>query len=99
MPREVTIVVVIGALARQERLIEKKCCRSNLCLKFVSRNRTPANLPQANHVILWVRFLNHKCSDSIYRRVHRDRIHLHSGGLSQLQQLIDRITLIQPPLA
>jgi len=80
-------ISVVGLRKAQAGIVRRKC-EAVARIDCVDADRADTRLPQCDHVIVMTRFTDHRWSQSAYRFFPRDRVHLHSGGMSVLVQKI-----------
>ena len=76
-------IAVVGLRKAQAGIVRRKC-EAVARIDCVDADRADVRLPRCDEVILMTRFIDHRWSDSAYRSFPRDRVHLHSGGISLL---------------
>ncbi len=76
-------ISVVGLRKAQAGIVRRKC-EAIARIDCVDADRSDVRLPQCDHVIVMTRFTDHRWSQSAYHFFPRDRVHLHSGGMSLL---------------
>jgi hypothetical protein len=80
-------IAVVGLRKAQAGIIRRRC-GAVARIDCVNADRSSVRLPQCDDVIVMTRFTDHRWTESAFNSFPRDRVHLHSGGMSRLLQMI-----------
>ena len=80
-------IAVVGLRKAQAGIVRRRC-EAIARIDCVDADRADVRLPQCNEIILMTRFIDHRWTESAYRSLPRDRVHLHGGGMSLLARKI-----------
>jgi len=86
-------IVVVGCLPAHEQRIEQACGQS-VRLRFVESEKgrgKNVSLPSADHVILCVKFIGHRFTETANKYWPRSRVHYHRGGIKELTTKVQAI--------
>jgi hypothetical protein len=83
-------ISVVGLRKAQAGIVRRRC-EAIARIDCVDADRSDVRLPQCDHVIVMTRFTDHRWTQSAYRFYPRDRVHLHSGGMSVLFKKIEAL--------
>jgi hypothetical protein len=75
------VFAVVGLRFGQEAHVARQC-RHLADLKFVRATTAEISFPTSDAVVLLTKFIKHRWTVAAYRAFARERVHLHSGGLS-----------------
>ncbi len=80
-------IAVVGLRKARAGIVRRKC-EAVARIDCVDADRADVRLPQCDDVILMIRFIHHRWSESAYRSFPRHRVHLHGGGMTLLVRKI-----------
>lgn len=83
-------IAVVGLRKAQAGIVRRKC-EAVARIDCVDPDRSEVRFPQCDDIIVMIRFTDHRWTESAYRSLPRDRVHLHGGGMSVLFKKIEAL--------
>jgi hypothetical protein len=83
-------IAIVGLRYGQQHHVARQC-KELANISFVDADKAEISFPEADAVILLTKFIQHRWTEGAYRVFPRERVHLHSGGISNLVRRIKRI--------